>query len=43
MLAAAVIDRMRRANLKVELRALFSAATPALLAELTEELTEVVL
>lgn len=43
MLAAIVIDRMRRANLKVELRALFSAATPALLAELTEELTEVVL
>jgi len=43
LLVTAVIERMRSANLKAEVRALFLAPTPALLAGLTEEVTEVVL
>jgi hypothetical protein len=43
LLVTAVIERMRRANLKAEVRALFLAPTLALLADLTEEVTEVVL
>ncbi|HEY2499626.1 MAG TPA: phosphopantetheine-binding protein, partial [Candidatus Angelobacter sp.] len=43
LLVTAVIERMRRANLKAEVRALFLAPTLALLAGLTEEVTEVVL